>query len=363
MSNTERTITFKDLLEQKTWTDYGDFVSEANELLSKEVENHIKEEKELIYELKQNPIFKKLRIKSVNERLPEAEELLLEGNVVGVDGTKADYRLISGLRTQIGVVAVNYMGDKIRKSFFISEANLKNKSLDVIERISGRALHDETLSDMAVRGLMLYREREAGLDPKFNGKYVMFHGPLLPFELMSGLGRLRALDSTLDILRKIIREKRFFSVISSTSFQDYLTFGRAIEPMQYLTAQEYTFGHYLENESNFLTWKDKWRDDERKKVEEFIRDYAEKIYIGVIRIGDRPYVFHAHEDTFDLAASIIARDSLFQKQKGFPLLIDYADALCSQYFRAGDFRGIMEWELAKKGAYLAEAPERDLRLK
>lgn len=363
MSETKKSVTFKDLLEQKTWNEYEDFISEANELLAKEVKKHVEEEKELIKELKEHPLFKKLRIRDIKDKLPEAEKLLLEGNVVGVDGTKADYRFMSGLRAQIGIVAVNYVGDKIRKSFFISEANLRTKSRDVIERVSGRALHDENLSNMAMRGLMLYREREAGLDPKFKGKYVMFHGPLLPFELMSGLGRLRALDSTLDVLRRIIKEKRFFSIISTTSFQDYLTFGRAIDKMQYLTANEYTLGHYLESDSNFLTWKDKWRGDERKKVEEFIRDYAEQICIGVIRIGERPYVFHAHKDIFDLAAAIIARDAMFQKEKGFPLLIDYADTLCSQYFKAGDFKSVMDWELARTGAYIAEAPERDLRMK
>ncbi len=359
----EKSFTFADLLQQKKWEDYGEFVREAGGLLEKEVKIHVTEERELIKKLRATPEWKKLDIRDVKPLLKEAEEILLKGNVVGVDGTKTDYRLLSGIRCQIGVVAVNYAGDKIRRSFFISEAGLKQNPDDVIERISKRAVTDDSLSNIALRGLMLYREREAGINNKFAGKYIMFHGPLLPFELMSGLGRLRALDATLDILRTIVREKRFFSVISTTSFQDYLTFGMALEPLQYLTASHYTLGHYLEHNSDFLTWEDKWREDEKKKVKEFIRDYAEKILIGVIRIGDRPYVFHAHEEIFDLAAAIIARDALFQKEKGFPLLIDYADTLCSQYFSAGDFKAMMQWELARTGAYIREAPERDLRMK
>ena len=358
-----KTVTFRDLLNQKTWTEFSDFVREAGAVIESQVENHVKEEKQLIEDLKKTPEFKKLKIKSVKDNLADAEKLLLEGNVVGVDGTRTAYRLISGLRAQIGVVAVNYVGDKIRKSFFISEATLKTQSKDIIERISGRALHGENLSDMALRGLMLYREREAGLDPKFSDKYVMFHGALLPFELMSGLGRLRALDTTLDLLRRIIKEKRFFSVISSTAFQDYVTFGKAINKMEYFTAKEFNIGNYLENSSDFLKWKEKWRPDELEKIQEFIRDYGEKILIGVIRVGAKPYVFHAHEDIFDKAAAIIARDAMFQKEKGFPLLIDYADALCTQFFSAGDFKAKMEWELARRGAYLEEAPERDLRMK
>jgi hypothetical protein len=357
----KRTVTFADLLQQRTWTDYDKFVCEMPQTLYREVEEHVREERKLIEELRGHPQFKRLSIRDVNDCLGKAGELLMSGCVVGVDGTVSRYRLMSGLRCQIGVVAVNYVGEQIKHSFFISEANLRDRPEDALERVAART--DDDLPEMAIRGLMLYREREAGLDPKFEGKYVMLHGPLLPFELMSGLGRLRALETTLELLRRLGREKRFFSIISSTAYQDYLTFGRAIERGQYLTASSYTLGHHLANSSGFLAYREKWRDEERRTVEEFLRDYAETILIGVLRVGERPYVFHAPREIFDLAAAILARDAMLQPQKGFPLLLDYADTLCSQYFPGGDFRRIMDWELARHGAYLSEAPERELRMK
>jgi hypothetical protein len=255
------------------------------------------------------------------------------------------------------------MGEQIKHSFFISQSSLYEDAVDAMERIMQRMQIDEQLSDMHIRGLMMYREREVGLNPKFDGKFLLYHGPLLPFELMSGLGRLKALDTTLDLLKRLVSSRRCMSIISSSSFKEYTYLGLAIENGQYLFGKDYTLGHHLVNSSNFLTWTNKWREDERKTVENFIRDYAEKIYIGVIKISDSPYVFHAHKDIFDIAAAVIARDAMFQKEKGFPLLIDYADTLCSEYFSASEFDRMVEWELAKSGSYLREIGERSMRLK
>lgn len=356
-------ITFADLLNQKTWTDYNQFISEAPSLYAQEVEQNVQEEQALIKQLQQHPSFKSLTVSKVDTRLAEAEDLLSRGLVTGVDGTVAKYRLFSGLRCQIGVVAVNYVGDTIRHSFYISEASVREDPEDAMARVDGRNASGESLSEMAVRGLMFYRERETGLKQDLDQSYVLFHGPLLPFELLSGLGRLRALYTTIDMLRNIVRKKRFFSIISTSSYHDYLTFGRAIGRGEYLTAPTYTLAHHLQNSSGFLSYRDKWREDEWNVVDTFLRDYASKVRIGVIRVAERPYVFHAHEDMFDLAAAIIAKDAMFQREKGFPLLIDYADSLCSQYFPAGEFKALIEWELAKQGMYLSEAPEQEMRLK
>jgi hypothetical protein len=362
MSSTTNQPTFETLLSQKQWTDYNAFVSEAPKLYASEIAQHVAGETELIRRLKEHELFKRLTVKDVAPNLEKAEELLNSGKVIAVDGTRSTYRTYSGMRCQIGVVAVNYSGDQIKRSFFISEAGFQKPIDDIIQAVARRNTADDQISEMVVRALMLYREREAGMDDKFRDSFVMFHGPLLPFELLTGLGRWRALDKTLDVLERIIREKRFFSVISTTAYQDYLTFGRAIERGQYLTASNYTLGHHIADNRDFMA-RDKWRDDEFEKMQRFLRNYAEQISIGVIRVSERPYVFHAHKDSFDLAAAIIARDAMHQREKGFPLLIDYADTLCSRYFSTGDFNSMMEFELARNGEYLSEVPERRLRLK
>ena len=360
----KKEITFYDLLnEQKTWTDYGTFVSQVPALITHDVRENSERETKLIDDLKKSDAFKKLDIRNVKDNLGAAEQLLREGNVVGVDATMAKYFFLSGVRCQIGVVAVNYQGEQIKHSFFISQSGLREEASDVIQRVVQRAETDDNLSEMHLRGLMMYREREVGMNPQFEKKYILYHGPLLPFELMSGLGRLRALNITLELLEKVVRSKRVMSIISSSSYKDYLYFGLALEPGQYFTSPEYTLANHLTHTSDFLAYANKWREEEGKRVKEFIDDYASQINIGVIKMSHRPFVFHAHKDIFDLAASIIARDSMFQSQKGFPLLIDYADNLCSEYFSASQFNELVEWELAKSGTYLREAGERRMREK
>ena len=355
----KKDITFSDLLnQQKVWTDYSDFISHVPTIMANEVIENAKSEAKLVNDLKKSPVFKQLSVRNVGDKAKEAEKLLADGDVIGVDATMAKYHLLSGVRCQIGVVAVSYQGEKIRHSFFISQASLREEAEDVLERVLQRAESDDNLSDMHLRGLMMYREREAGMNEKFRGKYILYHGPLLPFELMSGLGKLRALDITLSLLEKVINSKRVASIISTSSYKDYLYFGLALDSGQYLTSPKYTLAEHLTHTSDFLSYTNKWRDDERKRIENFIDDYASQIMIGVIKIGHRPYVFHAHRDIFDLSAAIIARDSMFQKEKGFPLLIDYADNLCSEYFSASEFNRMIEWELAKAGTYLSEMGER-----
>lgn len=359
-----KTTTFKDMLkQQQVWTDYAVFCSQVPDIIKKDVENNASNEDKLVNDLKNHQTFKNMIIKDTKPMLSDAEKLLTAGRVAAVDGTMAKYPMLSGTRCQIGIVAVNYQGEKIRRSFFISHASLHEEPDDVISRIQRRNESDDELSSMHLRGLMMYREREAGMDEKFDGKYILYHGPLLPFELMSGLGRLRALDTTLDLLRRVVRAKQVMSIISSSSFKDFLYFGLALEKGQYLTHPSYTLEYHLTNTSDFLRWSGKWRDEERAEVEEFIRDYASQICIGVIRIGDRPYVFHAHRDIFDQAAGIIARDSMFQREKGFPLLVDYADTLASEYFSNAQFARMVEWELSKTKTYLKESSERRMRVK
>jgi hypothetical protein len=234
--------TFESLLGQKQWTDYNAFISEAPKLYAVEVADHVAAEVELIGKLKKHELFKKLTIREVKPFLKKASDLLHGGKVVAVDGTRSSYRTYSGMRCQIGVVAVNYSGDQIKRSFFISEAGFRKPVDDVIQAVAKRNTAEDQISEMVVRALMLYREREAGMDSRFRDSLVMFHGPLLPFELLTGLGRWRALDKTVDLLERIIREKRFFSVISTTAYQDYLTFGSSSRNKTPLCASEISPG-------------------------------------------------------------------------------------------------------------------------
>lgn len=357
----KESITFSDLLTQKQWEDYGEFLAEAPSTYARELEEDIKREKKIRDKIRKN-VLEKFDIRRFEPRLLEAEELLFHGGVVGIDGTLSKQRTLSGVRCQIGIVAVNYFNEKIRQSYFISEASLQTDYEDVIDVLKQRESKNRVISDMVLRALMLYREREIGTREAFRDSYKMLHGPMLPFELMTGLGRLRALEATLGVLEKIIDDPKCFSIISSSTQEDYLTLGMALQPGEYLVDLDYSLGAEIASNPDFMEER-KWRPSEFDRMKSFLKDYASRIRIGVIKVSERPYVFQAHRDTFDLAAAIIARDSLLQREKGFPLLIDYADSLCTEYFPAGDFISLLTYKLAKEGEFLAQMSERSMRLK
>ena len=357
-------MNFSDLLKQKQWESYEDYSGEISAMVSDDVRKSMEEDIVMMEQIKDSKEFKACEVRDAWERKDEAEDLLLDGKVVGIDGTISKYRFASGYRCQIGVVAVNYQQDTIRRSFYISAATLRQEPEELRDKIERRTSANEELSDYHLRGLMMYREREAGLDPKFGDSYIMYHGQLLPFELRSGLGRLRALETTLDLLKKVVSSRRVMSVVSQNwSHQELWTLGTALEPGQYLTHPTSTVKSHLINNERFLDEPDKWRKDEYELAKDFVNEYAGDIKIGVVKVAYRPYIFYAHKDIFDLAAAIIARDSLFQKQKGFPLLIDYADNLATEYFSNSNYNNMIEWELAKSGGYLREAGERRMRVK
>lgn len=357
----ETEITFADLLAQKQWDNYSSFISEAPAFYARELSRDLRREEQIRRQIRQGLISKQFTVRRYTG-LDEAERLLFNGKVVGIDGTVARQHTLAGLRCQIGIVAVNYFNEKVKQSYFISETSLQTETDDVLEILKSREARNRALSNMVVRALLLYREREVAMRPEFAEAYKLLHGPLLPFELMTGLGRLRALETTLDVLERLVADPKVMSIISSTTQDDYLTLGAALEPGEYLVDQSFSLGDEIKTNEDFFS-ESKWRAWEYERVKEFLERAGSQIWIGIIKVSDRPYVFHAHKSMFDQAAAIIARDALLQREKGFPLLIDYADTLCSEYFPSGDFLSIMNYRMACEGWFLAETSEREMRLK
>jgi hypothetical protein len=81
---------------------------------------------------------------------------------------------------------------------------------------------------------------------------------------------------------------------------------------------------------------------------DFVKDYCDDIRIGVYKAGFKPYVFEAHVDSFDKAASLIMKDAENQPMRGFPLLIDYADAICSSLLSGSDFQRQVMFKTVKE---------------
>jgi hypothetical protein len=355
--------TFREILNQKCWNTYEEFISDGIKAYSKELSEDIFEGKKHKSQIREF-IEKHFDIKKIPDDLNFEKELLSSGEVVGIDGTIATHKTISGTMAQIGVVAVNYLNEKIQHSYFISEARYKQDIEDVAEYLFSHEPLNKIVSGPVLRAALQVRERELGLKDKFENKYKIYHGPLLPFEMLANPGKaeLKILDVTLDILDQIIANRKCFSIISRSQNDAYIRIGLSLNKGEYVQLKKSVGLEILEDRS-LLKDKERWRDEDFLKVNNFINSRATKIKVGLIKLSHRPYVFHAHSEIFDLAARIIARDSMFQKEKGFPLLIDYADNLCSTFFKASDFNKIIEYQLAKEGEFLSEMSEETMRQK
>lgn len=356
-------INFREILNQRSWTRYEEYIAQGiNEYsveLSKDIEEGRKHRKAIREFLE-----KHFEIKKIPGDLSAEKNLLTSGEVIGIDGTIATHKTITGTMAQIGVVAVNYLNEKIKHSFFISETRFKQNINDITEYLFSHEPTNKIVTNIVLRAALQVKERELGLSDYFRDKYIIFHGPLIPFEMLANPGKaeLKILDVTLDILEKIIINKKCFSIVSRSQNDAYIRLGLSLNQGEYVQLKK-SLGLEIIEDRQIIKEKDKWREEDFLKVNNFINQRAMKIKVGVIKISHRPYVFHAHEEVFDLAARIIARDALFQKEKGFPLLVDYADNLCSTYFKANDFNKIIEYQLAKEGEFLSEMSEDTLRQK
>lgn len=356
-------ITFRELLNQKCWSSYEDYIAEGINQYSSELSKDINEGRKHRKEIREF-IEKNFEIKLVPVDLEVEKDLLVSGQVVGIDGTISTHKTITGTMAQIGVVAVNYLSEKIQHSYFISEAKYKQDIRDVADYLYSHENINKIISAPVLRAALQVREREVGLEDKFKDKYKIYHGPLIPFEMLANPGKaeLKILDVTIEILEKIIANQKCFSIISRSQNDAYIRIGLSLNQGEYVQLKK-SVGLEILEDRTLLKDKDRWREEDFLKVNNFINRKAMKIKVGVIKISHRPYVFHAHEENFNLAARIIYRDAMFQKEKGFPLLIDYADNLCSTYFKASDFNRIIEYQLAKEGEFLSEMSEETLRRK
>ncbi|MBI5731500.1 MAG: hypothetical protein HY963_10250, partial [Ignavibacteriales bacterium] len=228
-------ITFRDILNQKTWNRYEDYITEGIRQYSKELSDDISEGRKHKKQIR-DYLEKHFDIKKIPTDLNYEKELLIKGEVVGIDGTIATHKTITGTMAQLGVVAVNYLNEKIQHSFFISEARYKQDIEDVAEYLYAHEPINKVVSNPVLRAALQVRERELGLDDQFKQKYKIYHGPLIPFEMLANPGKaeLKLLDVTLEILEKIIANKKCFSIVSRSQNDAYMRIGLSLNKGEYI---------------------------------------------------------------------------------------------------------------------------------
>ncbi|MFX1487029.1 MAG: hypothetical protein ACFFBS_08060 [Promethearchaeota archaeon] len=331
---------FRDLVYSKDWSNFEGYLEKSDKIIEQDIKDSVERKRQLKKELLSDPNFKK-RIKTPSkEDLEWAKNELFKSNVCAVDGTISNYNMATGTRCRIGVVATSYRNDRVERVIFISERKFAEESKTAMEHFSN-LLKDHDMTNILLRAIMLFEERNIVLQRDEKWKFV--HGPLIPFELRTGRFKKYkdALEVSLELAEELVEATNVIGVISSTRRLNLLNAGEVLDRFEYMDC-----GSLIAEWDDYLE-KAHFKKEDEEMMKDFGDKSVSKIKIGLYKVGDKPYVFEAHKDVFDKAAALIIQDSSYQSLRGFPMLIDYADAICSKLLAAGDFRRKIEFKMAK----------------
>lgn len=349
----EDSPTFEQFLGTTQWSNFEAYIETSQDVLRSEIKKNVASERGIRQRLRERIQTKyRDKVASVSDAmLANARDVLVK-DTVAIDGTRAQVSMLSGIRGQLGVVAIRYTGETTSYVSYVTELTYSDfdADADIEELVARRNKDDFVVSDLVIRATLAYSERLRALEQP--QKWCILQGELFPFELRSGLGKLRALDTAIALFTQIADKRTIGAVVSDTTSPD-LNYGYALEPREYFRL--YDLKHEYDQ---WLDGGAKFNPQDKAKFAAFSDKVGSRIIKGVYRVGQRPFIFYAHEDTFDEFAAIIVADALHIPERGFPLLIDYADSVCASLFRAGDFEKRVNFELALEGDLLSELSER-----
>lgn len=298
--------------------------------------------------------------------------LLFNGGVEATDGTIVTHDTIPLTVTQIGVCLVSYNGEQGAYAHRIYRKDLRIKGddplNDVIELLNQRRTrgaqgieeNSNTISSLAQRGLMAYAER-AILTKKSQARWLMGHGHPFPYELLTGFwaSRSEMTEAALELMSQIVKHETFLFIPSAPSRRELITLGNALNPLEYIIIGT------VQKDIEYLIEKGGARSDKRNMQMDFASKYASQVVYGLYRASQTApaYLFYAHKDYAQTAALIAISDSLLQEHRGFPMLIDIADNICTATFDPGAFYSSIRNAYAEAGQPFRFLSERETRNK
>lgn len=345
--------TFANFISPDKWKDFESHAKTISRELSKDIALSATQNEKIRTEVREY-LEKEYEICKISEdQLAWAEEKLYGSQVCAVDGTYSTYPMLSGIRCRIGVAATSYRNKRTDGIVFVSEQHVHPSESSVLEILKSRKPENRLISGLLIRAIMFYMERKIALDRQ--EEWLMFNGPLVPFELRSGIGRMRALDPCLSLCEKIIDKKTIVGIVAKSTEDEIVSLGLALEPLEYLKLRPF--------KDDLEDWLPRahFNTADEKRFRRFINTHGPCLDIGLYKAGNRAYIFHAYREHFHEAAALIMRDSLFQPMRAYPLLIDYSDSLCTYLLASSDFKRMVDFKLAKVDSLTFEQSEIDQR--
>jgi len=306
------------------------------------------------------------RVTSDLRRVHQA--LLFNGAVEACDGTSVEHDTLPVTIIQIGICLVSYQGDQgswsqrlFRRDLRASTGNALDDLLALLDNRAARGSVDADergrLSDLARRGIMTYAER-AILARKSTGVWRVGHGNPAPYELLTGSGSMDLLDHAMEIIRELVlNHRKFLFVPSAPSDRRWLTLGQALYPLEFAILETIT------DRMLAIVNRGHYSRQYRAKAENFCREIGPNVVLGVYRASAAApaYLFFSHIDHACEAALIAMADSVLQEHRGFPMLIDLADAICRTTFGNDIFSNAVQMAYAHAGEPFRFLNERQTR--
>jgi len=370
-------------LDLDTWRP-GIDLTQMYAVLEQEVAEAVRKEGEYIHEIR-TKIFPRLRLRPGAPpgagvfqvpvgRLEEVHrQVLFNGAVEACDGTVVTHDTLPVTITQIGVCLVSYRGDQGSWVHRIFRRDLRASSgksaveetLELLEHRNRRTGVDQKsprdrLTELARRGILEYAERAVLLD-RSDARWRLGHGSPVTFQLLTGSGMLELVQASLVLLRRLILDhRRFVFVPSAPSAREILTIGNALRPLEYAIVDTPLDALLSVADGGYRGegWGPVGKD-----VKCFVKEVGPRIVVGVYRVSHLApaQMFYAHVDHAHDAALIAMADSALQEHRGFPLLVDLADKLCTASFGGETLAASTRLAYAAAGApyrYLAERKTR-----
>ncbi len=266
-------------------------------------------------------------------------DVLFNGLVCAADGTSLVFQTLPLTIVQVGVAAVNYMGDNGTWGHRIYRRDVRLQADDAIEQALAALEHQaqrdenaEPMSDMLRRAMMTFGERVVLAD-KTNKPWRMGHGNPLPKELLTGSGFPEVITMSVPVLRRLLLEnEQVVFVPSSTGNMLLRTIGDALLPLEYAIVTD--FDDYLRKLVDQGHYGTQRFGEAKALLDEFVRDIRHELVMGVYRVSPHSpaQVFFCHKNKAHEAAHIAMADSLLVEYRGFPMLLDIADHLCGGMF-------------------------------
>lgn len=376
--------TLDQTLDLSTWG-AADRLMEAFARLEEEIQQATADEQVLVRQIR-DVVFP--RIKSRPGAPPQAgvyratltdirrvqASILFNGQVEACDGISVVYDTLPLTIVQLGVSTVAYRGDQstwshrlYRRDMRVRAAtSVEQQVMEFLDRRQSRGGIDQPsqrdhMSDMFRRAIMTFAER-AVLADRCTAAWRMGHGNPLAHELLTGSGSAELIVRSLEVLRRLVLDhRRIVFVPSAPAERAILSIGNALEPLEYAVID--TVSDRLRRTIDQGGYRGQAFRKAKRCLEDFAKEAGPRVLIGVYRVSRHSpaQAFYAHADHVSEAALVAMADSILQHHRGFPMLLELADRLCSNLMGPETLLRPARAAYADAGEPLRYQPERSTR--